>query len=147
MNEQCLQLEYLCFIAFLINILALWTVLALLANLLLNVDSRLITRLVPSLKPVPECTKVPKETCVLKFGWEPWPDNHDFEGNTFVRPAELVNKPLRTEWCLDDTDGFSTVDQQDDEDYTDEEGEEESTKPVSYKRPERTYKEATKSPK
>ena len=58
-----------------------------------------------------------------------------------------MNKPLRTEWCLDDTDGFSTVDQQDDEDYTDEEGEEESTKPVSYKRPERTYKEATKSPK
>ena len=46
---------------------------------------RLVTRLVPSLKPKQECTIVPKEVCQLKF----------------TQP-ELRAKPLRTEWCLDE---------------------------------------------
>ena len=46
---------------------------------------RLVTRLVPSLRPKQECTSVPKEVCVLKF----------------TQP-ELRAKPLRTEWCLDE---------------------------------------------
>lgn len=46
---------------------------------------RLVTRLVPSLKPKSECTTVPKETCNLKF----------------TQP-ERKKKPLRTEWCLDE---------------------------------------------
>merc|ERR1711874_899114 len=47
---------------------------------------RLVTRLVPSLKPERECTIVPKETCNLKFS----------------QPV-MEKKPLRTEWCLDET--------------------------------------------
>jgi len=47
---------------------------------------RLVTRLVPSLKPERECTIVPQETCNLKFS----------------QPT-VEKKPLRTEWCLDDT--------------------------------------------
>merc|ERR1712060_200531 len=46
---------------------------------------RLVTRLVPSLKPKSECTTVPQETCNLKF----------------TQP-ERKQKPLRTEWCLDE---------------------------------------------
>jgi len=46
---------------------------------------RLITKLVPSLKPKKECTTVPQETCNLKF----------------TQP-ELKQKPLRTEWCLEE---------------------------------------------
>jgi len=47
---------------------------------------RLVTRLVPSLKPKRECTIVPKETCNLKFS----------------QPT-VEKKPLRTEWCLDES--------------------------------------------
>ena len=46
---------------------------------------RLVTKLVPSLDPKRECTTVPKETCSLRFS----------------QPS-LQNKPLRTEWCLDE---------------------------------------------
>jgi len=46
---------------------------------------RLVTKLVPSLRPKQECTTVPQETCSLKFS----------------QPQRL-EKPLRTEWCLDD---------------------------------------------
>ena len=51
---------------------------------------RLVTKLVPSLDPKRECTTVPKETCNLRFS----------------QPS-LQNKPLRTEWCLDETEGES----------------------------------------
>ena len=47
---------------------------------------RLVTRLVPSLNPKMECTIVPKETCNL----------------TFSEP-KVEQKPLRTEWCLDES--------------------------------------------
>jgi len=47
---------------------------------------KLQTKLVPKLKPVHECTIVPKETCNLKF----------------TQP-QLVAKPLNTRWCLDPT--------------------------------------------
>lgn len=46
---------------------------------------RMMTKLVPSLKPKQECTIVPKETCTLKF----------------TQP-KIENKPLRTEWCLEE---------------------------------------------
>jgi len=46
---------------------------------------RLVTKLVPSLKPKQECTTVPQETCSLKFS-----------------QPKLQKKPLRTEWCLDE---------------------------------------------
>ena len=45
---------------------------------------RLVTRLVPSLRPKMECTVVPQDNCNLKFS----------------RPKQ-TSKPLRTEWCLD----------------------------------------------
>jgi len=46
---------------------------------------RLVTKLVPSLKPKQECTIVPQETCNLKF----------------TQPKRS-QKPLRTEWCLEE---------------------------------------------
>jgi len=46
---------------------------------------RLVTKLVPSLKPTQECTTVPQETCNLKFS-----------------QPKRTQKPLRTEWCLDE---------------------------------------------
>ena len=46
---------------------------------------RLVTKLVPSLKPKQECTTLPQETCTLKF----------------TQPKRL-QKPLKTEWCLDE---------------------------------------------
>merc|ERR1712051_695033 len=45
-----------------------------------------ITKLVPKLAPVHECTIVPKETCILKF--------------TTPRQEDV---PLQTRWCLDPT--------------------------------------------
>ena len=45
---------------------------------------RLVTRLVPSLRPKLECTVVPQDNCNLKFS-----------------SPKQVRKPLRTEWCLD----------------------------------------------
>jgi len=45
---------------------------------------RLVTKLVPSLKPKQECTTVPKETCTLKFSQQ-----------------QRKQKPLKTEWCLE----------------------------------------------
>jgi hypothetical protein len=51
---------------------------------------RLVTKLVPSLKPKHECTTLPQETCSLKF--------------TQPRRQE---QPLRTEWCLDESQGAS----------------------------------------
>ena len=47
---------------------------------------RFQTKLVPRLKPVAECTTIPKEVCNLKF----------------TQPQE-VDKPLKTKWCLDPT--------------------------------------------
>jgi len=47
---------------------------------------RLVTKLVPSLKPTQECTTVPQETCNLKFS-----------------QPKREQKPLRTEWCLEET--------------------------------------------
>ena len=47
---------------------------------------RFITKLVPKLKPKPECTIIPKETCQLKF--------------TQPKP---VSKVLKTRWCQDPT--------------------------------------------
>ena len=44
------------------------------------------TRLVPSLKPKHECTVFPKETCQLKLS-----------------TPRIEKKPLRSEWCLDDS--------------------------------------------
>lgn len=47
---------------------------------------RLATKLVPSLTPKHECTQVPKETCNLKFS-----------------SPEVKQGPLKTEWCLDES--------------------------------------------
>merc|ERR1719220_3278622 len=47
---------------------------------------RFVTKLVPKLSPVHQCTIVPKETCILKF----------------TQPRQ-VPKPLQTRWCLDPT--------------------------------------------
>ena len=51
---------------------------------------RLVTKLVPSLSPTQECTTVPQETCNLKFS-----------------QPERTKKPLRTEWCLDESPSSS----------------------------------------
>lgn len=47
---------------------------------------RFATKLVPSLSPKHECTIVPKETCHLKFS-----------------QPRVEKKPLKSEWCLDET--------------------------------------------
>merc|ERR1712226_1514670 len=47
---------------------------------------RFVTKLVPKLSPVHQCTIVPRETCILKFS----------------QPRQ-VPKPLQTRWCLDPT--------------------------------------------
>jgi len=47
---------------------------------------RFVTKLVPKLSPVHQCTVVPRETCILKFS----------------QPRQ-VPKPLQTRWCLDPT--------------------------------------------
>lgn len=47
---------------------------------------RFQTKLVPRLKPAHECTIIPQEVCNLKF-----------------TTPEVVQKPLKTKWCLDDT--------------------------------------------
>ena len=52
---------------------------------------RLVTKLVPSLRPKQECTTVPQETCTLKF----------------TQPKR-VEKPLQTEWCLDEEESQPT---------------------------------------
>ena len=54
---------------------------------------RLVTKLVPSLKPKQECTTVPQETCSLRF----------------TQPKRL-SKPLRTEWCLDEEEAAEAAD-------------------------------------
>ena len=46
---------------------------------------KFVTKLIPSLKPQEECTKVPSEVCNLEF-----------------TQAKKTLVPLRTEWCLDD---------------------------------------------
>ena len=43
-----------------------------------------VTKLVPNLKPSQECTMVPSEICTMNFGRK-----------------KVVEKPLKTEWCLD----------------------------------------------
>ena len=53
---------------------------------------RLVTKLVPSLKPKQECTTVPQETCTLKF----------------TQPKRL-EKPLKTEWCLDEEEEIQDI--------------------------------------
>merc|ERR1711997_262618 len=45
------------------------------------------TKLVPRLGPAHECTEIPREVCHLKFG-----------------NPEPVEKPLKTKWCLDETE-------------------------------------------
>ena len=47
---------------------------------------RLVTKLVPSLKPQEECVSVPREVCSLVFS----------------HPKKIM-VPLKTEWCLDQT--------------------------------------------
>ena len=47
---------------------------------------RFATRLVPVLTPKHECTIIPKETCHLRF-----------------ESPRLEKKPLRSEWCLDES--------------------------------------------
>jgi hypothetical protein len=48
---------------------------------------RFQTKLVPKLKPKHECTNIPQETCNLKFS-----------------APQLVDKPLLTRWCLDESE-------------------------------------------
>ena len=43
-----------------------------------------VTKLVPNLKPRKECAMVPSEICTMNFG-----------------KKKIVEKPLKTEWCLD----------------------------------------------
>ena len=52
---------------------------------------RLVTKLIPKLEPKEECTIVPQESCNLKF----------------TNPA-VESKPLRTEWCLDESEAQDT---------------------------------------
>ena len=47
---------------------------------------RLVTKLVPRLKPSEECTIIPKETCSSQYG-----------------PPKRVKKPLLTKWCLEES--------------------------------------------
>lgn len=47
---------------------------------------RFQTKLIPKLKPIAECTTIPKEVCTLKF----------------TQPEE-IDKALKTKWCLDPT--------------------------------------------
>ena len=49
---------------------------------------RLVTRLVPTLKPKPECTIIPQEICNLKF-----------------TAPKSIDKPLKTKWCIDPNAG------------------------------------------
>ena len=49
---------------------------------------RLATKLVPRLKPKHECTIIPQEVCNLKF-----------------TSPRTEKKPLKSEWCLDDSPG------------------------------------------
>ena len=53
---------------------------------------RLVTKLIPKLEPKEECTVVPQESCHLKF----------------TNPA-VERKPLRTEWCLDESGDQDTA--------------------------------------
>ena len=55
-------------------------------KLIILFSFRFVTRLVPSLKPVPECTTIPQEICNLKF----------------TNPRK-EKKPLKSEWCLDES--------------------------------------------
>jgi hypothetical protein len=48
---------------------------------------KFITKLVPKLEPVQECSSVPKESCQLKFS-----------------KPEVAKTPLITKWCLDEDD-------------------------------------------
>ena len=45
---------------------------------------KLVTKLIPSLKPQEECANVPNEICHLQFS-----------------PPKKIMVPLKTEWCLD----------------------------------------------
>ena len=47
---------------------------------------RMATKMVPKLTPEHECTTVPQEICNLSYG-----------------PPQVVMKPLKAEWCLDDS--------------------------------------------
>ena len=48
---------------------------------------KFVTKLVPSLEPIQECTSVPQETCQLKY----------------FKPS-VAKTPLITKWCLDESD-------------------------------------------
>ena len=48
---------------------------------------KFITKLVPKLEPVQECSSVPKESCQLKYS-----------------KPEVAKTPLITKWCLDEDD-------------------------------------------
>ena len=47
---------------------------------------RFVTKLVPTLKPSPQCTIIPQEICTLKS-----------------TASRKIKKPLLTKWCLDDS--------------------------------------------
>ncbi len=48
---------------------------------------RLQTKLVPRLKPTAECTVIPQEVCNLNFS-----------------PPRVETKPLKSDWCLDESE-------------------------------------------
>ena len=48
-------------------------------------NCHMATKMVPKLTPEHECTQVPQEVCNLSYG-----------------PPQIVMKPLKAEWCLDE---------------------------------------------
>ena len=50
-------------------------------------NCRMATKMVPKLTPEHECTQFPQEVCHLSYG-----------------PPQVVMKPLKAEWCLDEAE-------------------------------------------
>ena len=61
---------------------------------------RLATKLVPKLTPKHECTIIPKETCYLRF-----------------EQPRLERKPLKSEWCLDESGPMPEEEYKEGEDF------------------------------
>ena len=61
---------------------------------------RLATKLVPKLTPKHECTIIPKETCYLRF-----------------EQPRLERKPLKSEWCLDESGPMREEEYEEGEDF------------------------------
>ena len=61
---------------------------------------RLATKLVPKLTPKHECTIIPKETCHLRF-----------------EQPRLEKKPLKSEWCLDESGPMPEEEYEEGEDF------------------------------